>query len=160
MPTYDYYCDTCNYFNEYQHPMMELPKFECPRCGHVLQKAISGFNIGCGKLSTDMERHAEKCIKRKEMQRDLRDNFGIEELKMVQNVENKNFEDAYNDIKNNPVMVREHMAATKEIQRAKLREKQLKRKLSPEEITRRKQVIIEKKKEKSYEERKIITTSQ
>lgn len=160
MPTYDYYCEECTFYDEFFHAMNEKPEYKCPVCGKKLYKAITGCNIGMSKISLDLERCAEKAIKRSEMQRDLRENFGIEELRMVQNSENKNYEDAYNDIKTNPQMVKEHMAATKQQQRAKLKEKQEKRKLSSEEIERRKKVIVEKRKEQQYEKRKITTTSQ
>lgn len=160
MPNYDYFCDKCHYINEYNHSMHVNPMYACPRCGMMLVKAfLQAPNIGMGHISLEMERVAQKAIKRMDMQKDLKQNYGIEELRMVKNVENKGYEEAYNDIKKNDKMVREHMSATKEIQKAKLKEKQQKRKLSSEEIERRKRILIEKKQKENFESNKINTST-
>ena len=42
MPTYDYYCQTCDITKEDFHSMKENPEIKCDICCNVMKKIISG----------------------------------------------------------------------------------------------------------------------
>lgn len=41
MPKYDYRCPLCKEVEEFEHGMMEDPRFECKRCVCYMQKIVT-----------------------------------------------------------------------------------------------------------------------
>ena len=52
MPTYDYFCSSCNITQEVTHGMFEEPEIKCEKCGEKMKKSISaghgGYKITSG----------------------------------------------------------------------------------------------------------------
>jgi len=60
MPTYEYECKTCGYYYEKNQTMSENPDTQCPQCGGLVKRLISGGTgvifKGSGSYVTDSKK--------------------------------------------------------------------------------------------------------
>lgn len=71
MPTYEYECKTCGYYYEKNQTMSENPDTQCPQCGGLVKRLISGgtgvifkgsgFYVTDSKKSNSGSGTAKKC---------------------------------------------------------------------------------------------------
>ena len=69
MPTYNYYCDKCDFHFSYFQNMNESPKQKCEQCGNKIERVISGGSgiifKGSGFYLTDYKNENNNDLKNK-----------------------------------------------------------------------------------------------
>ena len=114
MPYYIYECQDCGLNTEVRHGMFDSPQLTCDRCkSHNLIKSITPCSIITKRSSSVVD-----------MRQDLKENYGVHDMKISQNPGEKGFEKVYNDIKESGSFVKERMIQKREENQKKTKEKQ------------------------------------
>ena len=103
MPDYDYSCSRCGNTETKKHSMKDKPRFKCSACGEVMSKDISAPFLSFSSHPG-----------RSEMMGDLKQNYGIESVGMIEG----SFSDFYDGVKRDGSRVKEEMSAGAEKTRA------------------------------------------
>lgn len=133
MPTYEYGCD-CGYAVEVFHAIGEKPEIKCI-CGKVCHKLITSFYLGGNNVPSLSE-----------MKTDLRENHGIEKIRMIDGT----FKDFYRGVKKDSSRIQEELKENKE--RHNPRKDNC---LSEKEADKRVSILKEKRASKEFSKRKI-----
>jgi len=114
MPYYIYECKDCGLKVEISHGMFESPRLICENCeSSNLVKAITSFGI--------ITKHNNSIV---DMRQDLKENYGVHDMKISQNPGDNSFQRVYNDIKESGSFVKEKMIQKREENQKKTRERQ------------------------------------
>lgn len=134
MPTYEYECSHCGLVKEILHSMHDKPQIKCSNCGSFCRKIITSFYLG-----------GTSCPSEIEMKKDLSDNHGIEQIRLL----NGTFKNFYKGVKKDSNRIKEEMKKNQESY------KQPKKSLSEKEARKRATILKEQKAETAFKKRKI-----
>jgi len=140
MPNYEYQCDKCGNVFDVIHSFKENPKIFCPLCKGTSKKQITSFRLGNSEYSPSKE----------DMSQDLRENYGIHQLKMMDG----SFKSFYAGVKKDGDRVREQMEKGEEEQKNNLAKKNSDFMKKPYDASRIVK-LQEHKAKKAFKERKL-----
>jgi len=124
MPLYEYRCDDCGNVTEKLHAYNKKPEVICEYCKSSNTRRILSVCAFREGPTNSFRRAHDRAKVELDMRRDLKENHGIEGIRMVTNSAQKTFADTYRDIKKSGGSIREAMSAQREENQARTRKKQ------------------------------------
>jgi len=155
MPIYEYECQECEHITEVIHSFSESPSVVCEECGsEETQRIISTCSI---KTSHGVHSQViDQQKRREEMQVDLRENYGVHDMKPM----GKNFEGTYQDIKESGSLVKDQMQAQREANQKKQAQKDKERReKSKQTRAERVKAIKERRAKEDFKKRSLGTVT-
>lgn len=153
MPTYDYRCSDCDAFFEASHSMSERPEVECPECDGVdTRKQMSAPFIASHETLAS-QHFANKRKERDEQTADLRENYGVHDVKPLQG---QGYGNVYEQVKRQGGLVKEKMARRmEESERRRVERVKEFRENTAKVAPERTRKLIERRERKAAEDRAI-----